>query len=591
MIPSDLGASRAPAIRQLWLLLGLGIALYLLGLGMRDLWYPDEPDVAEPVREMLLRGDWITPSHNGVTWIDYPVMIYWLAMIACKVLGGISEFALRLPSALAAIALAVGLWRFTGRRLSPAAGLVGALVLMTMPHFAYQATNIHPDMVFAAAQGLGLLIYAASERQASAAAWSMRILAFALFGVAFLAKGPLGLLLPGFVLTLWHLSFREWGRFLCLAPLTLATLAVAAPWYLLLARDNGADFVLREFLAQNFARFSDGATRGHLQPWHYYLTRIWGDIGLWSVLLPGALAWRFRARIWADRHRRLLWLWFVALFGFFTLAATKREVYLLPAYAALAALIGDMVAQAWTARSEVEGTSQARRQVQVLGWCSFGVAVLVAVVGLAAVPFLPSLLPLFRKLDADLHPMILGLRPALAVLGCVMAVIAWWLWRAVRGGRTDQVFGGAVAIHAGAWVVAMLLVFPRLDEAKSYRPAAEWLKAHVAAGDELGFHYPPGETTKRCGFLFYGGMRLRILATPDELAAWLEVDPRRLAVVGAQEAAALTGDQRFAAREIHRFNVGKTAYVVWGRRDPAGPVTLPDPVSVPVPPRHPKAGG
>jgi 4-amino-4-deoxy-L-arabinose transferase-like glycosyltransferase len=356
---------------------------------------------------------------------------------------------------------------------------------------------------------------------------------------------------------------------LLLAPLSLATLAVAAPWYLLLARDNGADFVWREFMAQNFARFGDGAARGHLQPWHYYLTRIWGDIGLWSALVPGALAWRFRARIWADRNRRLLWLWFVALFGFFTLAATKREVYLLPAYAALAALIGDVVAQALAARDRLAGEPQARLQMQVLGWAACGVAVLVAVVGLGAIPFIENLLPRFRKLDAGLHPMILALRPAAAILALALAVAAWWLWRALRRGRPDQVFAGVVAVHACAWVVAMLLVFPRLDEAKSYRVPAEWLKARVAAGDDLGFHYPAGETTKRCGFLFYGGMRLRILATPDELATWLEADPRHLAVLGVDVAGLLTGDIRFAGREIHRFNVGRTAWVVWGRRSVA----------------------
>lgn len=188
-------ATRPVLRRQLWVLLGLGMVLYLPGLGARDLWYPDEPDVAEPVKEMLLRGDWITPTHNGVAWVDYPVMIYWLAMVACKVAGGVSEFALRLPSALAAIALALGLWRFAGTRLSTAAGLATGAVLLTTPHFAYQATKIHPDMVFAAGQGLGLLLYAAAEPRS--AAWGMRMLAFALFGVAFLAMGPLGLLLPG----------------------------------------------------------------------------------------------------------------------------------------------------------------------------------------------------------------------------------------------------------------------------------------------------------------------------------------------------------------------------------------------------------
>lgn len=340
-------------------------------------------------------------------------------------------------------------------------------------------------------------------------------------------------------------------------------------------------------MAQNFARFGHGSTRGHLQAWHYYLTRIWGDLGLWSVLLPGALGWRYHSCIWADRNRRLFWLWFVTLFVFFSLAATKREVYLLPAYAALAALLGDLVAQALASTGRPEGGEAACLQVLVLGWTSLVVATLAAVAGLAAIPALEALLPRFRRLDPDLHPMVLGLRLALAALACCKGAAAWWLWRQLRAGRAGRIFGGVVAVHAAAWAVAMLMVFPAMDQAKSYRPAAEWLKARVVAGDDLGFHYPGRETTKSCGFLFYGGMRLHILRTPDELAVWLAADGRRVAVVGASAAAALKDDPRFIHREMYRFEVGSTAWVVWD----GWPISRSDQGSTPVPTTHRAGGG
>ena len=77
-------------------------------------------------------------------------------------------------------------------------------------------------------------------------------------GVATLAKGPLGLLLPALVVFGFLLSTREWRRLRELfAPLAiLAFLVVAAPWYLAILRDQGERFVSVFLLNHNLQRFS-----------------------------------------------------------------------------------------------------------------------------------------------------------------------------------------------------------------------------------------------------------------------------------------------------------------------------------------------
>lgn len=54
---------------------------------------------------MFLSGDWIAPRRLGVIWIDYPPMLYWAGSSASHLLRGMSEFALRLPNALASIGM------------------------------------------------------------------------------------------------------------------------------------------------------------------------------------------------------------------------------------------------------------------------------------------------------------------------------------------------------------------------------------------------------------------------------------------------------------------------------------------------------
>jgi hypothetical protein len=51
-------------------------------------------------REMLARGDWVTPHFNGQPRFDKPILFYWLILLSYRVFG-ITEFAVRFWSALA----------------------------------------------------------------------------------------------------------------------------------------------------------------------------------------------------------------------------------------------------------------------------------------------------------------------------------------------------------------------------------------------------------------------------------------------------------------------------------------------------------
>lgn len=89
----------------LWLLLISWLA-FLWNLGSTGLVDETEPLFAEASRQMTVTGDWITPYFNGKTRFDKPALIYWCQAIAYKLIG-VNEWAVRLPSALAAIALTV----------------------------------------------------------------------------------------------------------------------------------------------------------------------------------------------------------------------------------------------------------------------------------------------------------------------------------------------------------------------------------------------------------------------------------------------------------------------------------------------------
>ena len=73
-------------------------ALFLRGLGARDLWAPGEPIYGEIIRVMYEKNHWLVPMLNGQLYADKPVLYFWLAPIFFKIGGGVNEWTVRLPA-------------------------------------------------------------------------------------------------------------------------------------------------------------------------------------------------------------------------------------------------------------------------------------------------------------------------------------------------------------------------------------------------------------------------------------------------------------------------------------------------------------
>src|SRR5262249_9540696 len=90
--------------RLLGLILIVDAAVLLPTLGCATLSRIDETQIAEVSREMVTGRDWVTPRIGTVPFAAYPPFQYWLLSLSGSVFG-FNEFAMRLPTALAALAL------------------------------------------------------------------------------------------------------------------------------------------------------------------------------------------------------------------------------------------------------------------------------------------------------------------------------------------------------------------------------------------------------------------------------------------------------------------------------------------------------
>ena len=195
--------------------------------------------------------------------------------------------------------------------------------------------------------------------------WLVRA-AYALAGLAVLAKGPLGLALPGLVGLVYLIATGGWRRWrdLRLPSGLLIFAAVALPWYILIWQRQGSAFLLIFLGVHNYLRAVE-AQAPKLNYWWYYLAMLPTGLLPWSGFLAHGfvLGWpRSRERTGGF----LLLLWVLVVFVFFNLMATKYPTYLLPAFFPMSALIGAFLAGCWDEGYKMNRTAVALWHLPVM---------------------------------------------------------------------------------------------------------------------------------------------------------------------------------------------------------------------------------
>ncbi len=391
----------AIALSTLWLILVGGIAFFwhLGSIGLID---ETEPLFAEASRQMYVTGDWITPFFNGETRFDKPALIYWCQAIAYNIFG-VNEWAVRLPSAIAAmsvIALAFYTvqWQlakqdaleqvFRPSRRWLTAGLVAAVMALNPEMIVWGRTGVS-DMLLTGCIASALLCfflgYASQEGSGigdrgqgtgdrgqgghgghggqgrislsqspipdsqSPIPNHWYLACYVLIAGAILTKGPVGIVLPGLIIGVFLLylgKLREVVREMRLLLGMLIILGLSVPWYVLVIWRNGWNFINSFFGYHNIERFTE-VVNGHKAPWYFYFLVVLLGFAPYSVYLPLAIT---RLKFWQRHYWRsqersqqlglFAFFWFVSVFGFFTIAVTKLPSYVLPLMPAAAILIG-----------------------------------------------------------------------------------------------------------------------------------------------------------------------------------------------------------------------------------------------------------
>lgn len=466
--------------------------LFTLSLGARDLWNPNEPTYGQAVAEMARDGSWLVPTVNGQPFHEKPILYFWLARGAGTVLGGVSEWTLRLPSALSGIASVLLLYLlvepYAGRRRAR----IAAALLSTTYIVFWSSRSVQMDLMLACCT-LGAILAVTRVIDHGLAPWRGWTLGGIASGLGFLAKGPVGLICPGMVLAAYIIARRRLRDLLRPAVLlgAAAFLLTAGPWYLLLWARGEVDFLTELIYRQNFLRFTE--PWDHQAPWWYFLKHFWLDMLPWALFLP--LAFGLTPEGPNERRlHRLVWIWIVLPIVFFSASASKRSPYILPvapAVAVLAAALGER----W-----LEGR---------LGrWRTVAARLLLAALGLLLLTGAYALTFGLVRIPTEALESASRATAALLLAGGI-AVLAGIRWR--RGfAAASALFGFVVAIY----LLAATFVLPAFDAVKSHRPLCEAVNGHVAADQPL---YGYRLWRWRASYSYYSGRKIRSLDSAEEL--------------------------------------------------------------------------
>ena len=435
-------------------------------------------------KNMLSSGDWVTARLDGVKYLEKSPLVYWMMATSFAVFG-VTDWAARFPVVLSILTLCWVTFRMGRWAFGELVGLSAGLVMATSIGLFLFTRILIPDVILTLTIALALwgFLRALDDQETHPRRWAW--LMGASIGTGLLLKGLIAALFPVaaaglfllFTGQLW--ARRTWQRLYLLSSLAIL-LAIALPWHVIATLRNPPyfDWTMKSepghyrgffwfyFLNEHVFRFlnmrfpRDYNTVPRYSFWMLHL--VW--FFPWSGWIAETFRLDYRATDRAARTRLLCLCWVGFTMLFFTLSTTQ-EYYSMPAYPAMALLLGSAIASSqseWPSR--IAGGVSALALVAIL-------FILSQVWSLASPGDISQAL---ATQDSEAYTLSLGhmgdltlrsfayLRGPLVMAGLAFLAGTWGAWL-LRGRKRLLVLAGMMVLFLNAARWAMVTFDPYLS--------------------------------------------------------------------------------------------------------------------------------
>jgi len=380
-------------IKNVILLLVLSYIFLMLGNGVLDLTNPDEVFYTQTAKEMVQQKTWTVPYLFGQPQFEKPIFTYWCLRLGF-ILFGITSFSARFFCALFGI---IGVLALYGLGVlgygDKKKAFISALILMSGGLYIGLSRTVFTDMIFSVFILLSMVSffwgYARADKKA------LGLISFFVFsGLAVLAKGPLGIILPALSVVMFLWMRKELKFFFCRYSVWgfLLFLLIALPWYADMIKRFGSTFIDEFFYNDHIRRIVEAEHTSN-DTWYFYPISMVLCMFPWSFYVAISF-FHFSKKLKETGclpiYQYLL-AWLIVVLVVFQAAHSKLVSYIFPLFPALALMAGDFIHSALS-----ENKTRTLTVISFISWAT----ILVVPIGLVVCmvrfsEYIPERLPVY----------------------------------------------------------------------------------------------------------------------------------------------------------------------------------------------------
>jgi 4-amino-4-deoxy-L-arabinose transferase-like glycosyltransferase len=317
---------------SVWVILVVMFLALLYNLGGWGVLETSEARYAEISREMLASGDWLHPRLLGILHYHKPPFTYMISATGLS-LFGVNGFGARFFLQVSLLIQGVLVYRLAKELFrNQEIAIAALLIYFSMPAVLVSARNLTTDSYLATFELLAIWAWV-KYKTIKAPAWLY--LFYIALALAFLTKGPVGLIFPVLVV----MGLRNYSSDVKKPSLIVHQLIgiaifliLGASWYLyLMLQDRQfVDYFLMRHVVE---RYANPEAFSRSKPWWFYIVLAPALSLPWSAIL----LFNFKQLRKLEKHfKKLFIVWLLVPLLFFSFSGSKLLLYILPWFAGLA---------------------------------------------------------------------------------------------------------------------------------------------------------------------------------------------------------------------------------------------------------------
>jgi 4-amino-4-deoxy-L-arabinose transferase-like glycosyltransferase len=443
--------------KYIYLIIFTALILYIPLSLFRDFTPVNELKYINIVDHMLKSGDWIKLQFDGALYTDKPPLYFWLTALIRIITGKYTLFSISFfICILPAIVMGIDIYRFLGENnYTKKRAYTVVLILYTILYFAGSVLVIRMDILMSMFIIKALIsFYNITEKKRGRAE-----LPYIYMGTGFLVKGLAAVFIPlGVILIyLFVTKQREKIKDLRLGRGIVIIIIFALIWLIPLAVNLGIHSVINELLLKQTMNRAVN-TSVHKRPVYYYLINLVPNLFPWTLFFFVSFITLLIKIKKQSNFVIFILCWFLVPLIIFSLVSSKLDIYLIPAYGAIAVIAEKIL-------------SESRDRVRTVTGITSSLFYLLFIIAAFAA----------KKKLVEMDPLLFRLVLVYGIFSLVTAVSGIYF---ILKGKTDR-YVYNIVINTAVLLTVLTVSTPVLNEYIGFTKFAEIIKTEKEKNKSL----------------------------------------------------------------------------------------------------------